>query len=220
MSILFSVGIGGIFTYFHPVTPQQVHEFIHSLGPWGPVGLVGAIAVLIVLVPAPTIPFDIAAGVGYGVWMGSALVLAGHLIGAGVAFLLARRFGRSLLARLLRGRTAAGIGAIVDDLELRLLVLMRLLPLFDFKVVSYASGLTAMSFGQYIMGTAAGIILPILGMVAVGSELVGEPIRATLILAGFGLAAGSGAAFFCLVYHPKERTEVTVPPAVVGAAHG
>lgn len=218
--MVFSVGIGSIVTYLHPVTPHQVHEFIRSFGPWGPIGLIGAIVVLIVLVPVPTIPFDIAAGAGYGLWTGSALVLGGHLIGAGLAFLLAKRFGWSLLARLLGRRAAAGIGAIVDDIELRQLVLMRLLPLFDFKVVSYASGLTAMSFGEYMLGTTAGIVLPILGMVAVGSEVVGEPIRAALILAGFGLAAGSGATYFCLVYRPKESTEPMIPPEAVGTARG
>jgi uncharacterized membrane protein YdjX (TVP38/TMEM64 family) len=72
---------------------------------------------------------------------------------------------------------------------------MRLLPLFDFKVVSYAAGLTGMRFPDYIVATTAGIALPVLGMVSVGAELNDHPLTAALIVGAFGLIAGAAYLF-------------------------
>jgi uncharacterized membrane protein YdjX (TVP38/TMEM64 family) len=195
VSLVFSVGIGGVLNAVFPVSPRLVHLLIRSLGVWGPLSLVAIIALLIVFVPIPTIPFDIAAGVGYGSLAGTLYVLTGHLIGASIAFYLARRFGRPLLLRLVPARGMASVDQVAEQLGLRLLILMRLLPLFDFKVVSYASGMTDMTYGQYLLGTLIGITLPVFGMVSVGSELTAHPLRAALIVGTFGLIAGAGAAY-------------------------
>jgi len=195
VSLVFSVGIGGALSVVFPLGPREAHELIRSLGIWGPLGIVAIIGVIIVLVPVPTIPVDIAAGVGYGSVPGFVYVLAGHLVGASVAFLLARRFGRPLLRRIAPRRVSDHVDGTAGRLAPRLLILMRLLPLFDFKVVSYAAGLTSMSFRQYIVGTALGIALPVLGMVSVGAQLIDHPLRAALIVGTFGLIAGAGAAY-------------------------
>lgn len=207
VSLLFSVGIGGIIRFLFPIGPRQAHLFIRALGVWGPIGIVLVIAVLIIAVPVPTIPFDIAAGIGYGALLGSVYVLLGHLIGAAVAFLLAQRFGRPVLLRVVPRKALASVDAIASQLGVRLLVLMRLLPLFDFKVVSYASGLTEMRLRDYMLGTLLGITLPVFGMVAVGAELTVHPIRAALIVGSFGLLAGAGAAYLFFGRRPADPPE-------------
>lgn len=196
LSLIVSLGVGGILNLIFPISPRHAHEFIRSFGLLGPLGLIAIIALLIVFVPVPTIPFDIAAGVGFGVVEGSLYVLAGHILGALVAFSLARKFGRPLLRRLLPERALSNIEALAGQLGLRLLILMRLLPLFDFKVVSYAAGLADLTLRDYLLGTTIGIALPVFGMVAVGAELTEHPFRAALIVGSFGLVAGAGAAYF------------------------
>lgn len=196
MSLVFSLGIGVVFTYILPVSPRQAHFLIRSLGAWGPLALVIIVALLIVFVPVPTIPFDIAAGVGFGFIFGAIYILLGHLLGAAMAFHLSRRYGRPLLVRVAPAKTIANVDAIATQLGVRLLVLMRLLPLFDFKVVSYAAGLTDMSFQDYMLGTLAGITLPIFAMVSVGAEWTVHPVRAALIVGSFGLVGGVAAAYF------------------------
>jgi uncharacterized membrane protein YdjX (TVP38/TMEM64 family) len=206
ISLVFSLGIGGVLSLFFPLGPREAHEFIRSLGIWGPVGIVATIACLIVFVPVPTIPFDIAAGVGYGALPGSLCVLAGHIVGASAAFLLARRFGRPLLRRVVTRRVSDHVDGLASRLAPRLVVLMRLLPLFDFKVVSYAAGLTDMAFSDYILATTVGIALPVFGMVAVGSQLTDHPLRAALIVGVFGLVAGLAAAYLLFGRERADRS--------------
>ncbi|HTE86420.1 MAG TPA: VTT domain-containing protein [Dehalococcoidia bacterium] len=210
ISLVVSVGVGGILNVVFPLSPREVHLVIRSLGVWGPISLVFIVAALIVFVPAPTIPFDIAAGIGYGAGAGTLYVLTGHIAGATIAFLLARRFGRPLLARLVPVRAIVSVDRLAETLGVQLLVLMRLLPLFDFKVVSYAAGLTDISLGKYLGATIAGITLPVLGMVSVGADLTGHPLRAALIVGTFGLFAGVGAAYM-LFGHPPRLDNWEVP---------
>ncbi|MGI8550686.1 MAG: TVP38/TMEM64 family protein [Dehalococcoidia bacterium] len=201
-SLVLTVGIGGVLNFIYPISPRQAHFFVRSLGVWGPLGIVLVVALLIAIVPIPTIPFDIAAGIGFGSFLGTVYILLGHLIGAAIAFELSRRFGRPILVRVLPKKALANIDAIAEQLGVRLLVLMRLLPLFDFKVVSYAAGLTDLPFRSYMFGTLAGIVLPIFGMVSVGANLTAHPIRAALIVGSFGLATGAGAAYFLFRRRP------------------
>jgi uncharacterized membrane protein YdjX (TVP38/TMEM64 family) len=195
LSVVISIGIGGVLNSVFPISPRHVHALIRAFGVWGPVGLVGAIILLIVFIPVTTIPFEIAGGVGYGIVEGFAYVLLAHIIGATLAFMLARRFGRPVLNRVAPKRAVASVEAMSEQIDIRLLILMRLLPLFDFKLVSYAAGLSDMSPTEYVLGTVAGVTLPILGMVSVGAELTGHPLRAALIVGTFGLLAGAGAAY-------------------------
>jgi uncharacterized membrane protein YdjX (TVP38/TMEM64 family) len=195
LSIVLSIGIGGVLNSVFPLSPRHAHQLIRALGVWGPVGLMAAIVLLIVFIPVTTIPFEIAGGVGYGVVAGFAYVLLAHIIGATIAFLLARRFGRPILTRIAPAKAAANVEAMSEQIDVRLLILMRLLPLFDFKLVSYAAGLSDMSPTDYVFGTVAGVTLPILGMVSVGAELTGHPLRAALIVGTLGLLAGAGAAY-------------------------
>jgi uncharacterized membrane protein YdjX (TVP38/TMEM64 family) len=195
ISVVISVGIGGVLNSVFPISPRHAHQLIRALGVWGPVGLVGAIILLILFIPVTTIPFEIAGGVGYGAVEGFAYVLIAHIIGATIAYMLARRFGRPILSRIAPARAVASIEAMSEQIEIRLLILMRLLPLFDFKLVSYAAGLSDMTPTEYVLGTVAGVTLPIFGMVLVGAELTGHPLRAALIVGSFGLLAGAGAAY-------------------------
>ena len=195
VSVVCSVVIGGLLNSVYPISPREVHLFIRTLGVWGPAAIVAGIALLIVFVPVPTIPVEIAAGIGYGALLGTVYALLGNLIGASIAFFLARRFGRPVLVRVMPERALASIDRMAESLGVRLLILMRLLPLFDFKVVSYAAGLTDMTYRDYLLGTAAGIVLPAFGMVTVGAQLTAHPLRAALVVGAFGLLAGVGAAY-------------------------
>ena len=80
--------------------PELLEEAIERIGWLGPLALVGLNALQIVVAPIPGYVVPIAAGFLYGPVMGSLWGALGLLIGATIAFWLARRFGRPVAEKL------------------------------------------------------------------------------------------------------------------------
>ena len=74
--------------------PEGFRSFVAEQGVWGPVLFVGLMAFQILVAVLPGEPLEIAAGYTFGVWGGTALCMAGALVGSAAVFLLVRAWGR------------------------------------------------------------------------------------------------------------------------------
>jgi uncharacterized membrane protein YdjX (TVP38/TMEM64 family) len=112
------------------------------------------------------------------------------MAGAAVCFWIARLLGRDVVERL---TSKSGLEQIDDFFEKhgRLSILIaRLLPFISFDIVSYAAGLTSMSFGGFLVATGIGQLPATLVYSYVGGMLTGG---AKLLVTGlFILFALSG----------------------------
>ncbi len=203
-SAVLSLGLGGLLHSVFHFSVKDIRTLIRSFGPWGAPAVILMIAAIIVLVPIPTIPIEIVAGVVYGIVFGSLLVLAGHLIGGLIAFTLSRRFGRPLLRRWLGDKAVEKLDPLAKQSGFVYVFYMRLLPLFDFKLVSYAAGLTSMRTRAYMAATGAGIFFPILILDSIGATAAARPREAALIAAAYSLAVAGTIAYFII----PRRTKV------------
>ncbi|HEV2067108.1 MAG TPA: TVP38/TMEM64 family protein [Thermomicrobiales bacterium] len=187
-SIVAGVLFDAIFGRLIPLRPEGIREWLDGLGPWAPLVFIILLATAVVVSPIPSVPLDIAAGLAFGFVWGTVYVLIGAELGAIIAFLIARRLGRQWLARRLPQPAMTGIDAFAARRGIRALVLMRMLPVFNFDWVSYAAGLTSISFPAFALATLVGMIPPVMAIVAVGSTLPGNPVLAGAIFAALGLA--------------------------------
>ena len=80
-----------------------LETWIVQLGWLGPVALIALNALQIVVAPIPGYVVQIAAGFLFGPWWGGLYASLGLLLGASLAFGLARHYGRPLAARLIGG---------------------------------------------------------------------------------------------------------------------
>jgi uncharacterized membrane protein YdjX (TVP38/TMEM64 family) len=206
-SAILSLGIGSALHSVLHLSVHDVRRMVRSLGPFGAPAVVFMIAAIIVFIPIPTIPIEIVAGLVYGVPLGSLLVLAGHMLGAIVAFAIARRFGRPLLRRWLGDRGVSRLDAFAAQSGFLYIFFMRLLPLFDFKLVSYAAGLTPIRTRTYVLATLAGIFPPIVILVSIGATAAARPREAALIAAAYSLVVAGTIAYFLV---PKRKRVVHV----------
>jgi uncharacterized membrane protein YdjX (TVP38/TMEM64 family) len=206
-SAVLSLGVGGVLHSVLHFSVRDVRTLVRSMGPLGAPTVIALIAAIIVFVPIPTIPIEIVAGVAYGIVLGTFLVLVGHLLGALIAFFIARRFGRPLLRRWLGERVASKIDPLAEQSGFSFVFFMRLLPLFDFKLVSYASGLTSIRPRQYMLATAAGIFFPILILDAIGATAAARPREAAMIAAAYSFAVAGTIAYFVI---PRRKHVVHV----------
>ena len=80
--------------------PGVIKEKIESYGIWAPVVLIAVIALFYVLSIIPLIPFIVAAGYIFGMFLGLLYSLIGTFIGITFVFVLAKRYGRPFVEKI------------------------------------------------------------------------------------------------------------------------
>lgn len=146
-----------------------VLQWIDGLGVWGPVFLAGFYIVAPVLFLPGSI-ITLAAGALFGVTKGFLAVWVGANLGACAAFIVGRTLARDWIA----GKVAANPKfAIVEEAIARegfkIVLLLRLSPVFPFNLLNYALGLTRVSLANYALASLIGMIPGALMYVYLGS---------------------------------------------------
>ncbi|MHB1198589.1 MAG: TVP38/TMEM64 family protein [Polaromonas sp.] len=163
-----------------------LRERITQWGAWGPLLVIGLMVLAILVSPIPSAPIAIAAGAAYGHVWGTVYILLGAEIGALAAFGLARWLGGETMRRWFGDRLSVGLLGSQNTL-MGIVLVSRLLPFISFDIVSYAAGLTVLSFWRFALATLAGIVPASFLLAHFGSEMItGESGR----IMGSALALG------------------------------
>lgn len=133
---------------------EQVKLWIEHSGPFSIFIYSLIYLTSIVIAPVPGFfAYVITVGI-YGVWK---IVLFSYflaMIGATVNFLIARHLGRPIMKKLIGHRGVLKVEKHTEKFGTEVLILTRLFDGFLFEWISYAAGLTNMSFKTYIIITA------------------------------------------------------------------
>lgn len=136
--------------------PAYLRHEVEQLGWQGPLMLIALMMLAIVFSPLPSAPIAMAAGMAYGHSWGTLYVVIGAEIGALIAFGLTRWLGGERIRRWFGEKLSVGLFGS----QMRLMAtvfLLRLLPFVSFDVVSYAAGLTPMTWWRFALATLAGV---------------------------------------------------------------
>lgn len=163
---------------------------IEALGLLGPIVVIVTLMIAIVISPLPSAPIALASGAIYGHIWGTIYVLIGSTLGAVIAFLLARLLGYDILKRWLGGKLAQSwVGS--QNTLMGIVFFSRLMPFISFDIVSYAAGLTALTFGRFVIATVAGITPASFILAHFGGELgSADGQRVALAILAIGLLMG------------------------------
>ncbi|MCP5414583.1 MAG: TVP38/TMEM64 family protein [Chromatiaceae bacterium] len=168
--------------------PDNLRVLIESMGFWGPVAVVTFMVTAIVLSPLPSAPIALAAGTVYGHTLGTAYVLVGAELGALLAFGIARFAGNAFAKSWLDRPTLVRIEGSQGTM-MAIVFVTRLLPFVSFDAVSYAAGLSPLSFWRFAVATLAGIIPASFVLAHLGAELTSDDVaRVELVLIVLGVA--------------------------------
>jgi len=157
-----------------------LRQWFDGLGVWGPIAVIGSMITAILISPIPSAPIALAAGAIYGHIWGTIYVLTGAEIGAIAAFCLSRFLGYDFLKNWLGERMSRGLVGSQNFLMLSVFA-SRLMPFISFDIVSYAAGLTTLSFWRFAVATFAGIIPASFLLAHFGSELVTDETNRILV---------------------------------------
>lgn len=139
---------------------EALRAWIEQLGHWGPLGIIALMITAIVLSPIPSAPIAMVAGAAYGSFWATVIVVVGAEAGALIAFAIARLLGYDVIHRWKRIRPVLdwlGKGRSQNALML-VIFASRLVPFISFDAVSYAAGLTPLTFWRFVIATLAGVI--------------------------------------------------------------
>ncbi len=173
---------------------QFAIAWIEGLGPAAPLAFVG-LYFLATMAMLPAWPLSVAAGMLFGLFGGTAVVVAGATSGAAGAFVLTRYLARDYVERKIRHYPRfAAVDRAVGEGGWKIVALLRLSPALPFTLQNYFYGLTAIRFWPCILATA-GAILPGVFMYV----YFGYAGRASLEAAAAGGAAPSGVGQYVLL---------------------
>lgn len=183
---------------------QSVQALVARAGPWGPVVVIALMTLAIVASPLPSAPIAIAAGAAYGHYAGALYVAIGSVLGAGIAFGIARALGRGAVRRMLGHDLDARLSGSQSTLMLIVFV-SRLMPFVSFDAISYAAGLSGLHPWRFVLATVAGIAPASFILAHVGSEaMTGDVGQAAWIAGGLGLLTG-GSLLLALWRKPAAQ---------------
>lgn len=147
----------------------EILEWLNSRGWQATLLLILIVAVAIVFL-LPGVIFTMGAGFVFGVIKGTLLVVAGTVLGATLAFLIARYVLGERPSRWLMSHVRPpNLGEVIRDEGWRLVMLTRLVPLFPFKLSNYFFGLTPVRLRDFVLGNLIGVIPITLHNVYIGS---------------------------------------------------
>lgn len=167
-----------------------VKEFVASYGAYA-----AAISFLLMIfqsvaAPLPAFLLTFANANLFGWWQGAVLSWSSAMAGAAVCFFIARILGRDAAEKLTSRAGLAQIDTFFEKYGKNTVLICRLLPFVSFDIVSYAAGLTSMSFGAFFVATGLGQLPATIVYSYVGSMLTGgAKLLVTGLMILFALSA-------------------------------
>ncbi len=166
--------------------------WVDGLGAVGPiVFMAGYAAATVAFVPGAVL--SLAAGATFGLGPGVLYVMLGATTGASLAFLLARYVAREAIEQRIQGSARfAAVDRAIGREGFKIVMLLRLSPVFPFNLLNYSLGLTKVRFADYVAASIG--MLPGSLLYTYSGVVVGDVIR----LAG-GAAPERGPVYYTVV---------------------
>lgn len=156
------------------ISPTEIKEWILSFGMWAPI-LYIVLYTVRPLIFFPASVLSITGGLAFGALMGTVYTVIGATLGAVVAFLVAKKLGKGVI------KNGAGkVDQIQQQLEKNgfiYVLIFRLLPIFNFDLISYAAGLSKVRLLPFFLATLIGIIPGTFAYNFLGSSIVSKDPR-------------------------------------------
>lgn len=190
-SLLTKIGlvlvVFGIYLFVKPVNSfinQMVHylsmldldslkEYILSFGVWAPIISFILMILQSIAAPLPAFLITFANAALFGWVKGAILSWSSAMVGAAVCFFIAKYLGRDVVEKLTSKFAIESVDSFFEKYGKHTILIARLLPFMSFDLVSYAAGLTSMSFISFFVATGIGQLPATIVYSYVGGMLTG-----------------------------------------------
>ena len=159
--------------YFGAYRGFSAGGFEETIQSWGTWGVFGSIGLMIIhsFVPFPAEFLAMANGMVYGPLWGTVITWTGAMLGAYLAFGLARALGRPFVEMMVAKKRWHILDEWTAARGAHLVFFSRFIPLIAFNLVNYAAGLTRISWWTFTWATGIGILPFTVLMVMMGNYI-------------------------------------------------
>lgn len=165
---------------FTHIRLKNLRGYIISFGPYAAFAFIFLYSIKPILIFFPTMVFTAIAGNIFGPLIGFSLTIIGLFTSGTFAFYLSRTLGKSFVAKISKGKLLK-IDENIEQHGFKIMLLMRLSTLFPFDALSYAAGLTKISYVDFITATIIGSAPEMLAYSYVGHSMIHPSLKRILI---------------------------------------
>ncbi len=145
-----------LFFLFYMCDVDSIKGYILSFGIWAPIVSFFLMIFQSVIAPLPAFLITFANAAIFGWMKGALLSWASAMAGAALCFAIARLLGREITEKLTSKLALENVDRFFGQYGKHTILIARLLPFVSFDIVSYAAGLTSMSFWSFFWATGLG----------------------------------------------------------------
>ncbi|OGY78990.1 MAG: hypothetical protein A3B74_03835 [Candidatus Kerfeldbacteria bacterium RIFCSPHIGHO2_02_FULL_42_14] len=128
---------------------ETLRLFIDRAGIFGPLVIIFVMVLETVVAPLPGIFLPTISGFFFGFWLGSLYAYIGDVLGACVAFSLARHFGQPFVQRIASQETVERSQILINKYS-RYLFILYAVPIFPIDIVSLLLGISPLPFRRFL----------------------------------------------------------------------
>lgn len=150
-----------------------VRDFIDEYGAYAMLVSAGLMVFQSVMAPLPAFLITFANANLFGWWQGAILSWSSAMLGALVCYYISRVLGRDIVEKLTSKAGLESVDRFFEKHGRNSILIARLLPFMSFDLVSYAAGLTSMTFLPFFIATGIGQLPATIIYSYVGGMLTG-----------------------------------------------
>lgn len=169
----FAALYAGMVLLLRMVGLENAQQMIQRSGAWGPALFVFLCSLSLILAPLSGSSLFIAGGALFGKETGYALSLIATLLGCSINFWISRKLGRQVVSQLVGENSLTELDQFTGRLKGNrdILYLTLIMPLSQ-DMVSYAAGLTAISYSRFLIALLLSGVVVIAAYIYLGSSLL------------------------------------------------
>lgn len=190
--------------YLSMLNLESLKQYILSFGIWAPIISFILMILQSVAAPLPAFLITFANAALFGWVKGALLSWTSAMAGAALCFYIARFLGRDTVEKLTSKFAVDSVDEFFNKYGKHTILIARLLPFISFDLVSYAAGLTSMSFVSFFIATGIGQLPATIIYSYVGDMLTGG---AKLMMMGILTLSAISVLIYVLkkIYNDKNK---------------
>lgn len=188
--------------YLSMLDLESLKQYILSFGIWAPIISFILMILQSIAAPLPAFLITFANAALFGWVKGAILSWTSAMAGAAVCFYIARFLGRDTVEKLTSKFALDSLDEFFNKYGKHTILIARLLPFMSFDLISYAAGLTSMSFVSFFIATGIGQLPATIIYSYVGGMLTGG---AKLMMMGILTLSAISVLIYVLKKVYKEK---------------